>query len=146
VRQLQLPRTGPVPGATGLASGGLTRLFSIRDGDGSRTRTFIPQNSLYLATTYRVLQVRGLKLGGSVNWQGEIVREQGTSTIGATIVSGRGSCAVVNALASYDIDPHFNVSLNVNNLFDRKYLTSLYWAQSYYAPSRNATLSLSWTY
>jgi outer membrane receptor for ferric coprogen and ferric-rhodotorulic acid len=135
-----------VSGATGLASGGLTRLFSIRDGNGSRTRTFIPQNSLYLATTYRVPQVQGLKLGGSVNWQSEIFREQGTSTSGATIVSGRGSYAVVNALARYDLDPHFNVSLNVNNLFDRKNLTSLYWAQSYYAPSRNATLRLSWTY
>lgn len=91
-------------------------------------------------------QVQGLKVGGSVNWQSEIFREQGTSTTGEPIVSRQGSYAVVNALASYDIDPHFNVSLNVNNLFDRKYLTSLYWAQSYYAPSRNAMLSLSWKY
>ena len=128
------------------ASAGLTHLFSLRDGDGSSTRNFIAQNTLYLATTYQVPQVQGLKVGGSVNWQSEIFREQGTSTTGETIVSRQGSYAVVNALASYDIDPHFNVSLNVNNLFDRKYLTSLYWAQSYYAPSRNATLSLSWKY
>jgi outer membrane receptor for ferric coprogen and ferric-rhodotorulic acid len=85
-------------------------------------------------------------VGGSVNWQSDIFREQGTNTSGDTIISRQGSYAVANAMASYDIDKHFNVSLNVNNLFDRKYLTSLYWAQSYYAPSRNAMVTLAWKY
>jgi outer membrane receptor for ferric coprogen and ferric-rhodotorulic acid len=125
---------------------GLTHLFSLTDADHNQTRTYIPQNSVYLSTSYQVPQVKGLKVGGSLNWQSEIFREQGTSTTGETIVSRQGSYAVANAMASYDIDEHFNVGLNVNNLFDRKYLTSLYWAQSYYAPSRNAMVTLSWKY
>lgn len=127
-------------------NGGLTHLFSLTNDEGEKTRTYIPQNSVYLSTSYKVPQVKGLKVGGSVNWQSDIFREQGTSTSGSTIVSRQGSYAVANALASYDIDSHFNVSLNVNNLFDRKYLTSLYWAQSYYAPSRNAMVTLGWKY
>lgn len=128
------------------ANAGLTHLFSIRDGQGNSTRTFIAQNTLYLATTYQVPQVQGLKVGGSMNWQSEIKRNQGTATGGQPIVSRQGAYAVVNGLISYDIDPHLNVSLNLNNLFDRKYLTSLYWSQSYYGPSRNASLSVSWKY
>lgn len=125
---------------------GLTHLFSLKDAEHQQTRTFIPQNFIYLSTAYQVPQVKGLKVGASLNWQSDIFRDQGTSTSGATIVSRQGSYAVVNTLASYDIDAHFSVGLNVNNLFDRKYLTSLYWAQSYYAPSRNATVSLTWKY
>ncbi|WP_199885258.1 TonB-dependent siderophore receptor [Pseudomonas bohemica] len=127
-------------------NGGLTHLFSLKNDEGEKTRTYIPQNSVYLSTSYKVPQVKGLKVGGSVNWQSDIFREQGTSTSGETIISRQGSYAVANALASYDIDAHFNVSLNVNNLLDRKYLTSLYWAQSYYAPSRNAMVTLAWKY
>lgn len=127
-------------------NGGLAHLFSLKTDEGEKTRTYIPQNTLYLSTAYKVPQVKGLKVGGSLNWQSDIFREQGTSTSGSTIVSRQGSYAVANALASYDIDAHFNVSLNVNNLFDRKYLTSLYWAQSYYAPSRNTMVTLAWKY
>ncbi len=125
---------------------GLTHIFSLTDDNGNATRTYIPQNFIYLSTSYKVPQVKGLKVGGSVNWQSDIFREQGTATTGDTIISRQGSYAVVNSMASYDIDNHWNVALNVNNLFDRKYLTSLYWAQSYYAPSRNAMVTLSWNY
>lgn len=81
-----------------------------------------------------------------MNWQSDIFREQGSSTTGDTIVSRQGLYAVVNAMTSYDIDDNWNVAFNVNNLFDRKHLTSLYWAQSYYAPSRNAMLTVSMKY
>lgn len=125
---------------------GLTHLFSLKNDEGEKTRTYIPQNAIYLSTSYKVPHVKGLKVGASANWQSDIFREQGTSTTGDTIISRQGSYVVANALASYDIDEHFNVSLNVNNLLDRKYLTSLYWAQSYYAPSRNAMVTLAWKY
>ncbi|MEH6800477.1 MAG: TonB-dependent siderophore receptor [Halopseudomonas sabulinigri] len=125
---------------------GLTHIFSLKNQDGNATRTYIPQNFVYLSTSYDVPQAQGLKVGGSMNWQSDIFREQGTSTTGDTIVSRQGSYAVFNTMASYDIDDNWNLALNINNLFDRKYLTSLYWAQSYYAPSRNAMVTLSWQY
>lgn len=128
------------------ASAGLTHLFSLQDKEGRTVRTYVPRNYLYLGTTYKVPQVRGLKVGGSMVWQDDISREQGATASGETIVTRQDSYAVVNAMASYDIDEHFNVALNVNNLFDEKYLTSLYWEQSYYAAPRNATVTLSWAY
>ncbi|MBD1551623.1 TonB-dependent siderophore receptor [Pseudomonas typographi] len=126
---------------------GLTHLFSLRDSDGSAARTYTPQNYLYLGSTYNVAAVKGLKVGASMTWQSDIYRDQGvTSTRGDAIVSRQASYAVVNGLASYDLDEHWNVALNVNNLFDRKYLTSLYWDQSYYAASRNAMATVTWKY
>ncbi|WP_168197608.1 TonB-dependent siderophore receptor [Brenneria corticis] len=124
-------------------STGFTRLFSLEDADGNRARTYTPRNQAYLSTTYRVPQIQDLKVGASINWQSDIFREQGASTTGDTIISRQGSYAVFNAMASYDINKNVNLSLNINNLLDRKYLTSLYWAQSYYAPGRNATLSVN---
>lgn len=125
---------------------GLTHLFSIRDEEGKPTRTFAPQDTFYLATSYRIPQWNSLKVGTSIQWQSDIYRENGTATNGSTIISRQGSYPVLNAMASYDINSNFNVSLNINNLLDRKYLTSLYWRQSYYAAGRNATLSFTYRY
>jgi outer membrane receptor for ferric coprogen and ferric-rhodotorulic acid len=126
---------------------GLTHLFSLRDAEGNAARTYTPQNYLYLGSTYKVAAVKGLKLGGSLTWQSQIKRDQGlTATDGEEIVSRQGAYAVANALTSYDIDDHWNVALNVNNLFNRKYLTSLFWDQSYYAASRNAMATVTWKY
>lgn len=55
--------------------------------------------------------------------------------------------ALVDLLTSYDIDSHWNASLNLNNVTDRKYLLSLYsgTASNYGAP-RNLTASVTWKY
>jgi outer membrane receptor for ferric coprogen and ferric-rhodotorulic acid len=127
-------------------NGGLTHLFSLVNKDGSAARTYIPQNTLYLSTSYKVPQVQGLKVGASMNWQSDIYRDEGKTASGQDIRLNQGSYAVVNAMASYDIDKNWTVGLNVNNITDRKYLTSLYWDQSFYAAPRNATASVSWKY
>lgn len=127
-------------------SAGLTHLFSLRDGDGQQTRSFIPKTTFFIASSYRPPQLSKLKVGTSIQWQSDIDRTQGLASNGSTIVSRQNAYAVVNAMASYQIDPQLTASLNINNVFDRKYLTSLYWAQSYYAPGRNATLALTWKY
>lgn len=127
-------------------SAGLTHLFSLRDGDGQQTRSFIPKTTFFVASSYRPPQLNKLKIGTSIQWQSDIDRTQGVANNGRTIVSRQNAYAVVNAMASYEIDPQLIASLNVNNIFDRKYLTSLYWAQSHYAPGRNATLALTWKY
>ena len=128
------------------ASAGFTHLFSLEDKEGRTVRTYVPRNYVYVASTYQVPQVRGLEVGGSMIWQDDTSREQGATAAGETIVTRQDSYAVVNAMASYDIDEHFNVALNVNNLFDEEYYTSLYWEQTYYAAPRNATVTLTWAY
>jgi len=49
-------------------------------------------------------------------------------------------------MARYQIDKHLTLSVNLNNVTDKKHLTSLYWTQSYYAAPRNGSATLSWTY
>ncbi|WXL26057.1 TonB-dependent siderophore receptor [Ectopseudomonas mendocina] len=125
---------------------GMTHLFSLRNKDGSAARTYIPQNQVYLSTSYKVPQIQGLKVGASMNWQSEIFRDQGKTASGQEIVSKQDSYAVFNTMASYDIDQNWNVALNVNNIFNEKYLTSLYWAQSFYAAPRNTMATVTWKY
>lgn len=125
---------------------GLTHLFSLRDKDGNTARTYMPQNLVYLSTSYKVPQVQGLKVGASMNWQSDIYRNQGKTASGQEIVTKQDSYAVFNTMASYDIDQNWNVALNVNNIFNEKYLTSLYWSQSYYAAPRNTMATVTWKY
>jgi outer membrane receptor for ferric coprogen and ferric-rhodotorulic acid len=56
------------------------------------------------------------------------------------------SYATLGLMGRYDIDRHLSVAVNVNNVTDKRYLTSLYWSQSYYAAPRNASVTLNWKY
>ena len=81
-----------------------------------------------------------LKVGASVNLQSKI----STSENGATI--HQGGYTTVGLLAQYAITPKVTLAANVNNVTDKRYLSSLFWTQSFYAAPRNASVSLSWKY
>jgi outer membrane receptor for ferric coprogen and ferric-rhodotorulic acid len=49
-------------------------------------------------------------------------------------------------MARYDFSPHLSATLNLDNMTDKKYLTSLYWTQAYYGTPRSGSVSLNWTY
>jgi outer membrane receptor for ferric coprogen and ferric-rhodotorulic acid len=49
-------------------------------------------------------------------------------------------------MAQYEINPHLKLSANLNNVTNNRHLASLYWDQSFYAPPRNGSVSLNWTY
>ena len=125
---------------------GYTHLFSITDGDGKPVRTYIPKNTFYVGTAVRVPQVQGLKVGANVTWQSDIFRDQGVTASGDEIVTRQGSYAVLNLMSRYDVNKHVSVALNLNNVFDKKYINSLYWEQGYYAAPRNLTATLQWRY
>ena len=56
-------------------------------------------------------------------------------------VPGPGSSLALWPTAVYMME-----SVNLNNVTDKKYLTSLYWTQSLYAAPRNGSATLTWTY
>jgi len=120
-------------------SAGYTQL-AIKDGEGAEARTFSPRQVVRLSGTYQALE--RLKLGGALNWRSATWRyaDDGSSVI------RQGSYALLNLMARYDFSPHFSATLNLNNVTDRKYLTSLYWTQAYYGAPRNGSVSLNWTY
>lgn len=98
--------------------------------------TYSPKHMFKASTTYRIPGLEQLKVGASLNWQDKVYNG----------IAEQDAYAVVNLMASYDIDPNWSVSANLNNVTDEKYLTSLYWSQAYYAAPRNASMSVSWKY
>lgn len=113
----------------------------IEDPKGDRARTFIPQHMVRAMSTYRLPFYEAVKVGAQVSWQDVIYRDQG-----AGITTRQDDYALVDLMASYDISDSLTASLNINNITDEKYLTSLYWAQGYYGAPRNAMLTLGWNY
>lgn len=113
----------------------------IQDPAGERARTFIPQHMLRAMTTYRLPFYQPVKVGAQVSWQDVIYRDQG-----AGIATRQDDYALLDVMASYDISENVSALLNINNVTDEKYLTSLYWAQGYYGAPRHAMLTLGWNY
>jgi outer membrane receptor for ferric coprogen and ferric-rhodotorulic acid len=123
------------------ASAGLTRLTSLKDDDGKAVRTFVPRTTLRVNTTYRVPALPALKVGGTLAWQSETSTDQGGG-----IRTVQASYATLGLMARYEIDKHLSLSVNLNNINDKKHLTSLYWTQAYYAAPRNGSATLTWSY
>jgi len=117
---------------------GYTQL-SIEDASGSDVRTFSPRRMLRLASTWQALPQ--VKLGARLNWRSETWRDLGN---GITI--RQPSYALLDLMARYDFDKHWQAALNLNNVTGEKYLTSLYWDQAFYGAPRNISVSLNWTY
>jgi outer membrane receptor for ferric coprogen and ferric-rhodotorulic acid len=121
------------------ASIGLS-VLSIEGDDGAAARTYIPRRTFKAATTYRLDAMPALKVGASVNLQSKIHTEENGATI------NQGGYTTVGLMAQYAISPKLLLAANVNNVTDKRYLSSLFWTQSFYAAPRNASVSLTWKY
>jgi outer membrane receptor for ferric coprogen and ferric-rhodotorulic acid len=119
-------------------AGGWTQL-SLENEAGEDARVFIPRKSLKLSTTYSVPQWRNLVLGANLRWQ------SGVSTFDVSEVTQK-AYTVVDLMAGVDIVPNVKATLNVQNLFDKKYLNSLMWNQAYYAAPRSASVRLAYSF
>jgi outer membrane receptor for ferric coprogen and ferric-rhodotorulic acid len=123
------------------ASAGLTRLTSLKGEQDQAVKTYIPRTTLRLNTTWRVPALPALTLGATLAWQNEIYIDQEPG-----IKTTQASYATLGLMARYEIDQHLSLAINLNNVTDKKYLTSLYWTQSLYAAPRNGSATLNWTY
>ncbi len=114
--------------------------MSMAGQDGEDVRTYVPRRTLRSSTTYRFDTLPALKVGASVNWQSRIHLDE------AAAVIRQGAYATVGLMAQYEINPHLKLTANLNNVTDKRHLASLYWSQSFYAPPRNGSVSLNWSY
>ncbi|MDR0281130.1 MAG: TonB-dependent receptor [Paucimonas sp.] len=86
------------------------------DKDDQRINTILPRHSLKTFTSYRLPgALDKLTVGGGVNWQSKVGNDLHTFT--------QGSYAVTNLMARYQINRNLSATLNLDNLFDRKYLS-----------------------
>ena len=111
----------------------------INDYAGHAVRTYVPRRKLRLSTTYRIPQLQQLKVGANLQYQSHVSYD----TSGTAY---QGGYAVVGLMARYDFSKNWSASLNLNNIFDRKYLNSVSQGSGYYAAPANGSITLNWKY
>jgi outer membrane receptor for ferric coprogen and ferric-rhodotorulic acid len=123
---------------------GWTR-YLTKDGDGKTIRTFIPSTLVRLFATWEPKGlVRGLSLGGGVNWQSATVTQVGSPAGGADF--RQPSLAQVSLMARYQFSPNLSLQFNGNNVLDKKYFVLDQYSNSYYGAPANYSLTLRATY
>lgn len=116
-----------------------TRYLEDVNSGGLAFNSFTPKHMLRLWTTYQPDgALRDFTVGGGVNSQSMSYRTIGTQS---AVVSGR---AVWNSMVKYQINPRWSATLNFNNMFDKRYYSTLssFVNASYYGDPRNVMLTL----
>ena len=120
-----------------------------KDADGERLNTVAPANLVKLWTTYRLPgELDNLTLGGGANWQSGISLTDTPWFVGSKIKATQGDYAVFSAMGRYQVDEHIAVTLNANNLFDKKYISSMdtNFYGGYYGDPRNLMLTAKYQF
>ncbi len=120
-----------------------TKYLKDVDSEGLAFNTYTPRHLFRLWTTYRLPgALQDFTLGGGVNAQTASYRQVGAVRAD---VSGR---AVWNALLRYQVNRNWTASLNVNNVFDKRYYSSVTALVngSYYGDPRNVMLTVRGTF
>lgn len=112
---------------------GYTRLI-LTGPDGNDIYEWVPRNTLNFRVDSRVPMLPALRLGMGGRWQSEV------SKVGS---AEQGAYAVANAFAAYELSKAATLRLNVNNLFDKKYVGGLAYGAIYGAP-RSVALTLDY--
>ncbi|MCP6547459.1 TonB-dependent receptor, partial [Klebsiella pneumoniae] len=77
--------------------------------------------------------------GASIKWQDDI-HDTSYSTV------KQDAYALLNVMASYDLNEHVMFQVNGNNLTNEKYLTGLSGGQGYYGAPANYTVAVKFKY
>ncbi|OUY07690.1 TonB-dependent siderophore receptor [Acinetobacter populi] len=117
--------------------------FSLKDlKNGGDARTYNPTQTINLSTTYTIPQVPALKVGAALRYQNDT--EQYFSDIDATI--HQDAYALVDLMASYDVNKHLTIQANGYNVTDKKYLNSFAYGQAFYGEPANYSVALKFKY
>jgi outer membrane receptor for ferric coprogen and ferric-rhodotorulic acid len=126
--------------------------FSLKDLiNGGDARTFNPTQSLNLLTTYQVPQLPKLKLGLGVQWQDQTYLDVPEATANGVITQKAGvieqdAYALVNLMASYELNEHMTLQANGNNLTNEKYLFNFPNQQGFYGAPANYSVAVKFKY
>jgi outer membrane receptor for ferric coprogen and ferric-rhodotorulic acid len=129
----------------------LSYTYSVtKDAQGDAIRTVFPRHMAKLWTSYRLPGAwNRLTVGGGLNWQSRIHYTATTWQLpGLTLNGEQKSYVVANLMAKYDFNRQLSATLNVNNVFNKKYLQGLdtTFYSGIYAPTRNAMLTLRYQF
>ena len=131
-RGFELEATGQLDADTRLTAG-YTQL-RLTGPDGQDIYEWVPRRSLNLRADSRMPLLPRLRLGGAARWQSGISKDGGAR---------QDAYLLANAFAAYALNDAATVRLNVDNVFDQKYLRTVQFGAIYGAP-RTATVSLEY--
>ena len=116
---------------------GFTHL-NMEDPQGNEVRTFIPRNTAKVLLSWDPDRIPELKLGVSARWQDDIHFDSAYGRI------SQDGYVLLGGYASYNIGDNITLGLNVDNLTDEKYFSSVKFEQAYYAAPRSIQVSANW--
>ncbi|MFT3689042.1 TonB-dependent siderophore receptor [Paenirhodobacter sp.] len=110
---------------------------------GDAYRTTMPAHALRLFATYDIPDT-GWSVGGSIRSQSDTYNtyKAGADTYRVT----QGGYTLVGLMAKYKFDDNLNLSLRVDNLFDKTYADTYSNTNLYYGEPRRITASLKYTF
>lgn len=177
IRQDNLTESDPgftVPGTTNAASraikgaktqgldieatGALTKRWSVsaawtysesKNAQGKRITTTFPRHMVKLWTTYRLPgDWSRLTVGGGVNWQSKTYSTVNAWRIGRYLYWEQKGYALASLMARYEFSDQLSATLNVNNVFDKKYISSVsdWWYSAYYGAPRSVALNVKYKF
>ena len=102
-----------------------------------------------LWTTYRLPgEWSRLTLGGGVNWRSKTYSTLTPWQLGRALYWEQKPFAVASLMARYEFSPQLSATLNVNNLFDKKYIASVsdWWNSGKYGTPRSVALTVKYRF
>ena len=118
--------------------GGFTAL-TMDDEDGNEARTFIPRKTLKLLADYSPKWEEKLNAGISLRWQSDMYYETSYGRI------TQDSYALVGGYVQYNVNDQVSLSLNLDNITNEKYLSSVRTDQAFYGAPTDYRLTLRWS-
>ena len=112
---------------------GYTRLM-LTGPDGKDIYEWVPRNTLNFRIDGRVPALPELRLGVAGRWQSDVYKNYSVK---------QDAYLVANAFAAYELNSKTTLRLNINNLFDKKYIGGIAYGAIYGAP-RNGSLTLDY--
>ncbi|MGX9460131.1 TonB-dependent siderophore receptor [Shewanella sp. A14] len=113
--------------------------------NGEAFGTHLPKNLVRLSTLYHFNgALEDLTLGGNLSWQSKIYVDNAGPN---DATSEQDSYFITNLMASYQMTDDAIVRLNIRNLFDEKYYSSIdFYNQGFFGEPRNVELSLNYNF
>ena len=133
-RGFEIEATGQLDENTHLTVG-YTQL-RLTGPDGKDIYEWVPRRTVNLRFDSRLPTLPQLRLGLAARWQSDIAKIDGAE---------QDAYLLANAFAAYQLSDDTTVRVNVDNLFDKKYLRTVQFGAIYGEP-RSASVSLEYTF
>jgi outer membrane receptor for ferric coprogen and ferric-rhodotorulic acid len=107
----------------------------IEDNEGENARAFIPRHTVRMNASYTPQVFDALRVGASARYQSKIHNDY----------IAQSGYVIVDLMARYQVSKNVSLAVNLDNLTNEKYWTSLQWDQAYYGAPRTVrgTLGVS---